>query len=187
MWQQIGRHFKDLKLRNATPNECIFFAGDRFTMLVTLEKASITDHKPLGGTDANFDLYKAFADATIQTLDVRFLKRVGNRYLFTLQCKSRVDAIGKLQQALPRLVPTRPIFAFEPKEILPSIAFEGDDGDLGCHFKIYYRENKIELEPPPEALAQGLEKIDRTSFEIVLDLDLFTRQPLPVESFEPKA
>ncbi len=64
---------------------------------------------------------------------------------------------------------------------------EGDDGAVGCLFKLYQREGKVEFQPPPDASSFGLEKIDKSSFDLVFDLDVFTRLPIPAESWEPKA
>jgi hypothetical protein len=187
LWSAITEGFKETKLRSAAPNQTIFVGDGRYVMEVTLEKASITDHNPQGSAETTFDVFKAFADKTLATLNVRVLKRVGNRYLFTLQCKSREDATAKLKRALPGFIPTAPLFSFEPNEIIPSLSLEGDDAEIGCHFKLYQREAKVEFDPPPDTTALGVEKIDKSSFDLVLDLDMFTRQAIPVESWEPKS
>jgi hypothetical protein len=187
LWSAITKGFKAATLRSAAPNQTIFVGDGRYTMEVTLEKASITDHNPQGSAETTFDVFKAFADNALATLNVRVLKRVGNRYLFTLQCKSREDAAEKLRRALPNFIPTKPLFSFEPSEIIPGLTLEGNDGEVGCHFKLYQREAKVEFDPPPDTSALGVEKIDKTSFDLVLDLDMFTRLTIPVESWEPKS
>lgn len=187
LWAAITKHFKETDLRSASPNQTTFVGDGRYTMEVTLEKASITDYHPQGSAETTFDVFKVFADHALAMLAVKSLKRVGNRYLFTLQCKSREDATAKLKRALPNFLPTKPLFSFEPTEIIPSLTLEGDDGEVGCNFKLYHREARIDFTPPPDASALGIEKIDKKSFDLVLDLDMFTRQAIPVESWEPKS
>lgn len=187
VWEAIGRNFKSFKIQSAAPNEAVFFGDNRFTMAVSLERASITDHRPQGTPETTFDVFKSFTDAAISTLGVRALSRLGNRYVYALECKSREDMAERLRQALPGLIPPRPLFSFEPKEFAPSLVLESNDGALAGIFRLHQREQSINFQPPPDALASGVERIERTVFAVVLDFDFSTRKTMAVESFETKS
>jgi hypothetical protein len=120
LWRNIGRNFRSLKHQTTTPNQSTFFADDRFSMLVSLDPASITDNSPKGAVDPTIDIFTAFAKAAIETLEVKTITRVGNRYLYGIECKSLQEARKKAQSSIPMAIPRRQLFAIEPAHINPA-------------------------------------------------------------------
>ena len=187
IWQSIGKSFKRLQHQNISPNQMVFFADDRFSMAIELERASITDHRPQGGIDGTIEVLAAFAETVIKILDVRSLTRVGNPYQYSIECKSLEEARRKVQAAIPSAVPKKKLFSIEPAQITPHLKIEGDDGELAYFAQVYHREQRVALIPPPEYVALGVERTEKINYEVTLDIDFFTKKPIPVERFHAKS
>jgi hypothetical protein len=187
IWKSVGRNFKKLRHQNITPNQMTFFGDDRFSMAVELERASITDHRPQGGIDGTIEVLAAFGEQVIEILDVKALTRVGNRYQYSIECKSLEEARRKAQATIPYAVPKKKLFSIEPAQIGPNLKIEGDDGELAYLAQIYHREQKVELAPPPEYVTLGLERVEKIKYELTLDIDFFTKKSIPVERFQAKS
>jgi hypothetical protein len=187
VWRNVGRNFKNLKSQSASPNQVTFMGDDQFVMAVTPDRASITDHRPQGGIDGTIEPLATFVRTVIENLDVTVLTRVGNRYLYSIECKSLEEARRKAQAATPLAVPKKKLFSIEPARIAPSFKIEGDDGELGYIAQIYPREQRIGFSPPPDAAAIGLEKVEKISSELTFDIDFFTKKPIPVSGFDAKS
>jgi hypothetical protein len=97
------------------------------------------------------------------------------------------DARRKAQAMFPTATPKKRLFALDPSCIAPALKIEGDDGELGCTAQVYPREQKVEFTPPPDAAAMGVETTDKTVYELVFDVDLFTKKFVKLESFETKS
>jgi hypothetical protein len=186
LWTAIGRNFKTFKRSNISPNEQGFFGDDRFTMAVSLERASITDNQPHGTIDKTIETFADFVGKTLEILELDVLTRVGNRYLYSIECKSMEDARQKARGAIPHAVPKKSLFSIEPNFLTPTFKIDGDDGELAFVAQLYPREQKLELSPPPEATAIGVEKTDKTVYQVMLDIDFSTKKPIPKERFDAK-
>jgi hypothetical protein len=186
LWDAIGTQFRKLKHTTVNPNEQMFFGDDRFTMIVSLERASITDNRPHGSLESTFDLFSTFATRVIKMLEVKVLTRVGNRYFYTIECKSMEDARRKAEAAIPNAVPKKTLFSMEPPNITPAFKLDANDGELAYIVQLYHREVKIEFSPPPEAMALGMEKTEKQAYQLVFDADFFTTAPIATESFDAR-
>ena len=93
-------------------------------MLASLERASITDNSPHGSLESTLDLFAAFAGHVIEILNVKVITRVGNRYIYTIECKSSEDARRKAEEAIPQAVPKRALFAIEPLNATPAFKLD---------------------------------------------------------------
>jgi len=187
IWSVIARQFKAIKHTGVAPNQATFFGDDRFAMAVALDRASITDHRPQGSLDRTFDVFAAFIENVAGGLNLPAFTRVGNRYLHAIDCKSMEDARRKAQAMFPSAAPQKKLFTLDASSIAPALKIEGDDGELGCTAQVYPNEQKIDFTPPPDVAAMGVEKTQKTLYQLVFDIDFYTKKSVKVESFEPKA
>jgi hypothetical protein len=187
VWELIGHNFKKIKHQSVSPNQTVFIGDDRFSMAVELERASITDHWPQGPIERTIDVQAMFVGTVIKVLEIKALTKVANRYLYSLDCKSLEDAQQKAQAAVDFGKPKKKLFSMEPAYVAPNFKLAGDDGDLAYFAQIYHREQKIEFSPPPEYAILGIEKTEKVSYELTLDIDFFTKKQIPVESFHAKS
>jgi hypothetical protein len=186
LWTAIGSNFKTFRRSNITPNEQTFFGDDRFTMAVSIERASITDNQPHGTVDKTIETFADFVGKALEILEVDVLTRVGNRYLYCIECKSMADARQRVREAIPHAVPQKNLFSLQPAFATPSFKIDGDDGELAYVAQLYQREQKIEFSPPPEAAAIGVEKTEKAIYQVVFDIDFSTKKPIPTEGFDAK-
>ncbi len=184
LWQTLRRQFKTLKHVSVTPNQSNFVADNRFGLSVSLDRAIITDHKPSGGASSTTELMGKFADIVVRQLEVLVLKRVGTRFIHRLRCKDADDARAKLRQALPIQPGGATFFNVKPEQFSPHLKIDVSDGELGYTVQFHVNQRTYEFETPPEVSDLDLEHVKKTIDELVFDIDFFTAQPIPTESFD---
>jgi hypothetical protein len=186
LWQAIQRQFRTLKHTQVSPNQTSFTGDDRFGLIVGLDKAIITDHRPSGGASGTVDVMSRFVEAVIEHLHIAVFNRVGSRLIHRLRCKDAEEVRARLAQALPMKFGSREFFSVKPDRISQHFKLDVSDGELSYTFQLYASERKFDFEPPPEMAGVGLEPLHDTINELMLDIDLFTAKPLPTESFDAK-
>jgi hypothetical protein len=184
LWETVRRQFKTLKQVQISANQTAFNGDNRFALVVSLDRAVITDHKPSGGATSTFDVMSKFTETVLHTLRVTMLKRVGTRFIYSLRCKDAEDARAKLAKALPLSFGGTEFFNVKPKRAAPLLKIDVGDGELGYTVQLNSNERKYEFSPPPEVSALNLELHDEAFHELVLDFDFFTAQPMPTESLD---
>lgn len=187
VWTNIGRNFKILRNQSATPNQVSFIGDDRFAMLVSLDRASITDHRPQGKIDESIDVFAHFIGTVIGVLNVDILNRIGNRYWYSIECTSQEEARRKARAAVPLAVPKKKLFSIEPAQTTPSFKLEGDDGELAFVAQLHSRELTLDFSPPPQVALFGIEQVEKKSSELTLDVDFSTKKPISAGSFDAKS
>ena len=55
---------------------------------------------------------------------------------------------------------------------------------MGYIAQVYPEQRMLDIAPPPDALAFGIEGSRKSANELVVDLDFMTKKPMPTESFE---
>jgi hypothetical protein len=184
LWEAVRRQFRTLKHSQVTPNQTTFTGDNRFALSVSLDRASITDHKPSAGATSTVDVMSKFTAVVLEHLEVSVLKRVGTRFIYSHRCKSSEDARAKLAEAMPLGFGGASFFNIKAERFAPHVKFDVNDGELGYTIQFHSNEKKFEFSPPPEMSMLNLELRDETVHELQLDLDFFTMQPLPTESFD---
>jgi len=184
LWEAVRRQFRTLKHSQVTPNQTTFTGDNRFTLVVSLDRAVITDHKPSGGTTATLDVMSKFAEVVLQHLEVPVLKRVGTRIIYSLRCKTSDEARAKLAEAMPLSFGEATFFNIKPTQFSPHLKIDVSDGELGYTVQFHKNEKKYEFDPPPEVSDLNLEPRNEAIEELTLDFDFFTTQPIPTESFD---
>jgi hypothetical protein len=184
VWETVRRQFKTLKHAHISPSQTAFNGDNRFALIVALDRAVITDHKPSGGATSTFDVMSKFAETVLHMLQVTVLKRVGTRFIYSLRCKDAEDARAKLAKALPLSFGGAEFFNVKPERAAPLLKVDVGDGELGYTVQLNANERKYEFAPPPEVSVLNLELHDETFHELVLDFDFFTTRPMPTESLD---
>ena len=87
LWETVRRQFRTLKHAQVSPNQTAFNGDNRFGLTVSLDRAVITDHRPSGGAASTFDVMSKFTETVLDVLQVKLLKRVGTRFIYSLPCK----------------------------------------------------------------------------------------------------
>jgi hypothetical protein len=59
-----------------------------------------------------------------------------------------------------------------------------DDGELGYVLQLYTGEIKFEFNPAPDVVALDVKVEDKTTHQLIIDLDFMTKKPIKVESFD---
>ena len=185
IWQTLGSHFRDLKSRQASPNETIFFADGRYALNVSLQRASVTDFAPTSTWDDTNKTLAAFVSVVSEALNLRTLTRVGARFMYALEFKSLEDARKKAQDFGWAALPTKSLFRIEPRSVGPTFKLEVDDGELAYVAQIYPQEKKVAFLTTPDAAAVfGLKDVKKERYDLILDLDFATKKPVRMESFD---
>lgn len=185
LWGAMRRHFKTMKSAQVTPNQTTFNADGRFALVVSLDRAIITDHKPSGGASSTIDAMSNFVGTVFEHLRVPVLNRVGTRTAFVMKCKSPDEGRQKLAQMLPLNFGGATLFNIKPERISPHLKIDVSDGELGYTAQVYVSERKYDFEPPAEIVAAiSLEPVHQTISELTFDVDIFTVEPMPTESFD---
>ena len=184
LWQELGSRFKVFKSSSVAPNNVTFFGDDRYTLSVGIERASIVDNKPEGSNERSLELFSFFAHTVIGILSINVFERVGTRFIYSIDFKTLREAQKKAEESVPYRVPKKKLFNISPESLSPSFKIEGDDGELAYVAQIYAREHKLDFRPPPDVAALGLSKMEKSLFQLVLDLDFSTKKPMPTESFD---
>ena len=204
LWTSVGTGFKSIKANQVQPQQQTFIADDRFVLFAGLERAGLTDHKPhqpakragltdhkpdrpAGGAEKTTETAALFAEKVIETLELKVLERVGLRYIFSMSCKSIDEAREKACIAVPAFGSRPYLLNVKPSSFGPTIKLEADDGDFAYTAQLLAQERKFEFSPPPEAADVGLERIDRKMFELVFDVDCYTKKPVRVDAFDCKS
>ena len=184
LWEAVRRQFKALKHTNVSPNQSTFIGDGRFGLSVALDRAIITDHKPSGGAKSTTEVMAKFADIVIQELQVPVLKRVGTRFIHRARCKDADDARAKLRQALPIQIGGATFFNIKTDQFSPHLKIDVSDGELGYTVQFHVNKRNYEFEVPPEMADLEFDQVKKTIDELVFDIDFFTAQPIPTESFD---
>jgi hypothetical protein len=183
---EIGQLFKTFQNTSAQPGQVTFTADDRYALAASLDRASITDHQPQTNLESTFEIFAAFSDIVATRLSIQIFTRIGARYFYTIECKSLKEARDKAKLAVITTMPSR-LFGIDLISAAPMFRLEADDGELAFNAQIYARENRVDFIPPPDASALGIEKVEKLTFQLVLDVDFFTKKPVARESFEAKS
>jgi hypothetical protein len=186
IWQSTKRHFKTFKQHQVSPNEQTFTGDGRFVLLVSLDRVVITDHIPTGSAATAVDIMSSFSDLIVKRLQIPVLNRIGTRIIHTLKCKSADEARKKVAEAMPLNTPRSDFFGVRPTSLSPNLKIEASDGELAYTVHIHASEKKFEFEPPPEFASLNLDKRTETMDEVLLDMDFFTKKPMPTESFDAR-
>jgi hypothetical protein len=183
---RLRKLFKDFKNAGAAPNRVAFNADQRYVLNVELNRAAIIDHIPDRNPDKTFDLFSDFADLVTATLEVHVFDRIGTRFLYSLECKSAEEARTAAKSFGLVATPTRELFNIKPTSMNPGFKVEADDGELGYVLQLYTGEIKFEFNPAPDVVALDVRVEDKTTHQLIIDLDFMTKKPMKVESFDVK-
>jgi hypothetical protein len=187
MWQSVKRLFKTFKHQQVSPNETSFIGDGRFVLTVSLDRAVITDHTPAGAASAAVEVMSTFSDIVVSQLRIPVLNRIGTRVIHSIKCKSAEEARQKAAEAVPLSVAGNEFFGISESTFSPHLKIDASDGELGYTVQLYISEKKFEFEPPPEfATALNLDRRSETIDELLLDMDFFTKKPMPIESFDAR-
>ena len=184
LFHSLSSHFKDIRSHTASPNQTIFYGDRRFVLSVGLERASITDHLPDQKNDKTFEIFEAFVSNVTLQLELQSLKRIGTRFLYTIDCKDLSVAHEKMKNFLLLSYPSGPLFNVSAHTIKPTYKIEVDNDDLGYIAQLYVSERKFDFNPSPEIASFDIEVPNKKLVQLVLDLDFITKKPMLIESFD---
>ena len=185
IWTSLQPYFKTLKAGDVRPDQQTFSGDQRFNIQVSLNRISLTDFIPDASWERSFEVIEGcFKEASV-ILNLRVLTRVGTRFQYAIETKSIEDARKRATEYGWAVSPGK-LFQVEPKSVGPTFKLEVDDGEMGYIAQVYPEQRMLDIAPPPDALAFGIEGIRKSANELVVDLDFMTKKPMPIESFEVK-
>jgi hypothetical protein len=186
LWTSLQQFFKTLKRGEVRPDRQTFHADGRFNIQITLNRVSFTDFAPDASWEKSFQVVESCFLEAVAILGVRVLNRVGTRFQYAVETKSIEDARKRATEYGWAIFPGK-LFQIDPTSVAPAFKIEADDGEIGYIAQMYAQERKVEMDPPPDALAAGLEAVKKSVSELLIDLDFMTKKPMPIESFNIKA
>ncbi len=184
---ELDRNFVDLKNQNASPNAISFSAENRYILNVLLDRASFTDHMPLGNQKDLLSQVEKFYNIVSSNLRFGKLNRVGLRIVFTFECKTIVEATARCRDYNLVKIPESTFFGINPVNVSPHYRVEVDNGDIGYTYQVYAQTRTLNIDLAPDALpfVDVSEKHERHDLNI--DVDMFTKKPLLKDSFSPSS
>lgn len=186
IWTHLKSHVGNLTTNTVSPNRTVFFADGRYSLSVSLDRASIIDERPEASADSTFELITAFSEIVLSGLEVAILTRAGTRFQYSIECRNLNEAKNIVNSMHMTVNPNKKLFNIEPASIAPAYKVEVNDGALGYIFQAYAQELVLQLEPLPDIISLIGAAEKKVTSQFVIDIDFMTKNPLPVESFDAK-
>jgi hypothetical protein len=187
IWSDARGLFADFRNLNANPGQVNFFADERFSLNISLDKIYCIDHKPYINSDKRLDVFDGFMKIALESLKVSTLNRIGCRTISGLEFKSKQDVIRAMKEMNLIRTPSSKFFNIDPINISPSYIAEIDDGDIGYRMSISAQTRKFEISILPETVDFLENKEEKTDESLVIDVDFYTMKPIDVGAFRASA
>ena len=180
LWTDLSAKFGELDAQSVAPNQVTHNALDRFALTVSIDKAHLVDYKPDTDFDKN-EYFAYFVEMVVAHLGITAFSRLGTRLTMGKEFASQEDAAKELVELGLLKLPAEKMFGVEPKLVIPRCGVEVRDLELGYNLQVSAPQSIISFTPGPDA--RGLQPQNSTRNQVLVDLDLFTRQTVLVESF----
>ncbi len=177
--------FIDLQLQAANPGAISFLADGIYSVNVTLNNAVIMDYSGETNPEKASKLPALVIDMVLSTLDVAVIKRAGVRFAFSKQFEAAADSHALMSSLGLMVLPREGIFKIQPTNVDPTYRVEIDDGDSGYTVTIGTTSKLLSFKPPA-GMERWIGTTNKTIHEFVVDIDLFTKHPVDIGSFNAR-
>lgn len=184
-WTDISRVFERLTVHHAPqPNQTSFEADDRYQLHLNIDRAYVIDYQSPKNIDEDSDKKEKFFSLVTDNLNIGSYSRIGTRLAYHLNFENLDEANSVLLDSNLVRTPKEKLLGVEAVGVKPHYQLLVEDDDLGYSVRMSAQNKIMRFDLPLDA--KNIENKEHQVSYLLLDVDLFTRKPVEVSSFNLK-